>query len=132
MDTQAEGFVRDATPRLLVGDLAVIGFAMLAGMVRHDANPIALPARAAATVGPFLIGWVALAALLDSYDYVTPTEAIRTAAGTWIGTANVGLIARNSPPFPGGTTHPFPLVVTGTVLVALLAWRAVAHRHLVE
>jgi hypothetical protein len=98
------------------------------GELSHGINPIANPVWTAETVLPFLVGWVVVSLLLKAYDGRTRrlVPSLRTASVTWLGAANLGLVARGSPYLHGGTTWPFPLVVTGFVLLALLAWRSVS------
>ena len=124
-ETETETRRGDRPRTLLVaGDLTVVVTVVVAGALGHGTNPVGDPIRTLDTLAPFLIGWGGLALLLGVYtrDSVGP----RTVAAAWLGAANVGLILRGSPFFHGGTTWPFPLVVTGTVLLALLVWRAVA------
>lgn len=111
-----------------VGDLAIVVLVLLYGELSHGINPIAQPVWTAETILPFLAGWVLLAGVLGIYDDRTTrlVPSLRTTAGAWLGAANVGLVARGSPYLHGGTAWPFPLVVTGFVLLGLLAWRAVA------
>lgn len=111
-----------------VGDVAVLVLVLLYGELDHGINPVENPVWTAETILPFLLGWVLVAAILGIYDERTDRllPSLRTVAGAWLGAANVGLVARGSPYFHGGTTWPFPLVITGFVLLALLAWRLVA------
>lgn len=112
---------------VLAGDLLVIVGAMLVGELRHGVDPLSEPLHVLETLAPFLLGWVVLSLLLGAYDpdaLSGVTGSVRVGAGAWIGAANVGLILRQSPYFQGSINYPFPLVVTGTVLVLLVAWRA--------
>jgi hypothetical protein len=119
-----------------VGDVAVVVLVLLYGELSHGINPITQPVWTAETVLPFLAGWVLAAGVLGIYDDRTTrlVPSLRTTAGAWLGAANVGLVARGSPYLHGGTAWPFPLVVTGFVLLGLLAWRTVVatllSRHL--
>lgn len=115
------------TALVAVGDAVVLMAVLLYGELSHGVNPIESPVWTAETVLPFLVGWFAVAALLGVYDDRTARlgPSVRTAAGTWLGAANLGLIARGSDLVHGGTTWPFPLVITGFVLLGLLAWRFV-------
>lgn len=110
------------------GDLLVIVGAILAGELSHGIDPVSAPLQVLETMVPFLLGWVLLSLLLGAYDADALSGiagSVRVGAGAWIGAANVGLILRQSPLFEGGIRYPFPLVITGTVLVLLVAWRAV-------
>lgn len=120
-------FSRPALP-LAVGDVAVLVVVVVIGELTHDVNPITQPLQVAATLAPFLVGWVLLAAILGLYgdapaDLLT---SVRLTIGTWFGAANVGLILRDSPYLHGDVTWPFPLVITGFVFLGLVAWRVVA------
>lgn len=118
---------------LVGGDLLVIASFLIAGELSHDVSPVSQPLAVAETIAPFLIGWFVAAPLFYLYDrsaLSTPLRAARLAAGAWLGAANVGLLLRGSPYFQGGTTWPFPLVITGVGVVSLVAWRVVAARVL--
>ncbi len=117
------------TLSLVAGDVLVLVAVVVAGEISHGIDPLARPVLVLDTLAPFLVGWTALAALLGAYGRTVqtrPLASIRVGAGAWVGAANVGLILRSSPLFHGGTTYPFNLVITATVLVGLVAWRAVA------
>ncbi len=111
--------------RVVVGvvDLVVIVGLVLLGNIEHGGNPIAEPLASLTTAVPFVIGWLAVAALAGVYTRPGGIDDTRLTAVAWIAAANVGLMIRGSPLFDGGTTWPFPIVITGTVLVALLGWR---------
>lgn len=138
MDALATAWDRvvDDRRRLAVlagGDLAVVLGVVLAGELSHGVDPLAEPLLVADTLVPFLVGWAVAAAVLAPYDpgrMTTALGAARAGAGTWLAAANVGLLLRASPYFHGGVTWPFPLVVTGFVLVPLVAWRVTAGRFL--
>ena len=128
MDTAVQSDSREATPdrqRAIVGggDLVVIIGTVLLGNVEHGGNPIADPLASFTTAVPFVIGWLAVAALAGVYTRAAGIDDTRLTAVSWIAAANVGLMIRGSPLFDGGTTWPFPIVITGAVLVALLGWR---------
>jgi len=107
--------------RLAAGDAAVVAAVVLAGQVSHGTNPLAAPLETVETVGPFLAGWLVAAGLLGVYR--AEGHALRLVTGAWIAGANLGLLVRGSPLVAGGTTWPFPLVITGTTLGAVLLWR---------
>jgi nucleoside recognition membrane protein YjiH len=118
---------------LFGGDLLVIAAFLTAGELSHGVSPVSQPLVVAETMVPFLVGWSVAALLLSLYDrsaLTTPLHAARLAAGAWLGAANVGLLLRGSPYFQGGTSWPFPLVITGVGVVALVTWRVVAARVL--
>lgn len=125
---------RSAAP-VVAGDLLVLVAVLVAGELSHDVSPISEPLQVLDTMVPFLLGWVLLAAILGTYDreaLSAPAASVRIGAGTWLGAANVGLLLRGSPYFHGGVAWPFPLVITGLVLVVLVAWRALAPRVVAE
>ncbi len=109
--------------RLAVGDAAVVVGVVLAGLVSHGTNPLTAPLAAVETLAPFLAGWLVAAGLVGVYRAEDDGDALRLVAGAWLAGANLGLLARGSPYLTGGTTWPFPLVITGTTLGALLLWR---------
>jgi len=130
MDTAVQTGSRDGSidrERVGIGvvDLGIVVGLVLLGNVEHGGNPIVEPLASLETVAPFVIGWIAVAALAGVYTRANliGTDGLRLTATAWIAAANVGLMLRGSPLFEGGTTWPFPVVITGIVLVALLGWR---------
>ena len=111
--------------RLAVGDAAVVTGVVIAGLVSHGTNPLVAPLAAAETLAPFLVGYLVAAGLVGVYRTDAEGDALRLVAGAWLAGANLGLLARGSPFLSGGTTWPFPLVITGTTLGGLLLWRGV-------
>ncbi len=109
--------------RVAVGDALVVVGVVVAGDSSHGTNPLTEPLSAAETLVPFLFGWLVAASLVGVYRASDPRRELRLVTGAWLAGANVGLLLRASPLLAGGTTWPFPLVLTGGVLVALLAWR---------
>ncbi len=107
--------------RLAVGDAAVVAAVVLAGQMSHGTEPLAAPLATLETLGPFLAGWLVAAGLVGVYR--AAPGAFGLVAGAWLAGANLGLLARGSPYLSGGTTWPFPLVITGTTLGMLLLWR---------
>jgi hypothetical protein len=118
------GFDRP-TALLAAGDAAVVTGVLLVGELTHDVAILANLTRVSKLVAAFLLGWFLLAGLLGLYDGRSWElwPSLRTTTAAWLGAANVGLLLRGSPLLAGGTTWPFPLVITGLVLLALLAWR---------
>lgn len=122
----------DSLP-LIGGDALVIALFVTGGSLSHGISPLSQPLAVIETVAPFLIGWFVAAPLVRAHErsaVATPSRAARLAAGAWLGAANVGLLLRGSPYFTGGTTWPFPLVMTGVGLLSLTAWRVSAERLL--
>ncbi|WP_254764096.1 DUF3054 domain-containing protein [Natrinema marinum] len=130
MDTAVRTETRDGTvsrDRLVTAtvDTALVVGLVLLGNVEHGGNPIADPLASLETVAPFAIGWIAVALLAGVYtrEEFEPVGDYRLLAVTWIAAANVGLMLRASSLFEGGANWPFPLVITGFGLLALLGWR---------
>lgn len=129
------GFSPRSAGPVVAGDLLVIVGVIVAGELSHGVSPVSDPLLVLDTLVPFLVGWALVAAVLGAYDREAlsgTAVSVRIAAGTWFGAANVGLLLRGSPYFHGGVTWPFPLVVTGTVLVVLVVWRALVPRVVPE
>lgn len=126
MDPQAD---RD---RLLLaaGDHGTIAAVLGVGYVSHHSLAALLDvASVLEVVGPFLLGNLVVAALLDAYAPERTdslASSARTVAATWCGAVGLGLIARTAPTLEGAATWPFGLVVLGFGLLGLLAWRIVA------
>ncbi|OLZ41008.1 hypothetical protein A6E15_08395 [Natrinema saccharevitans] len=132
MDTAVRTDTRDGAAdrdRFLAGivDILCIVGIVLIGRISHNGNPIAEPIASLETVTPFVVGWLAAAALAGVYaaDRAGASREFRLPAVAWIAAANVGLMLRGSPLFDGGATWPFPVVITATGLTALLGWRLV-------
>lgn len=109
--------------RLMVGDALVVTGMVLAGDLSHGTNPLTAPVSALETLVPFLAGWLLAAGLVGVYDAEDPGRAIRLVSAAWLAGANLGLLVRASSLVSGGTTWPFPLVITGTVLGMLVLFR---------
>ena len=130
-DVRDEGSTESLS--LLGGDVLVIALFVTGGSLSHGVSPLSEPLAVIDTVAPFLIGWFVAAPLVRAHRrgaVATPARAARLASGAWLGAANVGLLLRGSPYFSGGTTWPFPLVVTSVGLLSLVAWRVAAGRLL--
>jgi hypothetical protein len=108
-------------------DAVVVIAVLIAGELQHGFDPLHDPLRVAGTLAPFLLGWLVFAGVAGLYARTDrPLVAdLRLLVVTWFAAANVGLVLRSSPWLHGGVTWPFGPVVTGTVLVALVAWRIV-------
>lgn len=106
-------------------DTLVVIAVLIAGELQHGFDPIGDPGRVVGTLTPFLVGWFVFAGLAGLYARADrPIVAdLRLLVVTWFAGANVGLVLRSSPWLHGGVSWPFGVVVTGTVLVVLLAWR---------
>lgn len=119
---------------LAAGDLLVVVAVVAWGIVDHHGLAGLLDVRRVVeVVGPFALGFALVAAVAGIYADRRPATlagALRSVAVVWLGAANLGLLMRGSPYLAGGTTWPFPLVISTTVLLALLAWRAAAWRLL--
>ena len=113
----------------LLAIVAVVGW----GASHHGAGPLAAPLETVVTILPFLLGWPIPAVLAGVYDdrvVADPVAAVRYVAVASIAAVNLGLLLRTSPLFGETAFWPFPLVVTATVLVALVCWRAIAATRL--
>ncbi len=110
----------------VVADVAVLVAILLYGQWSHGISVIADPTASLEGIVPFLLGWLVVSALAGLYTAGTESSVWRAARLTtvsWLGGANVGFVLRASPVFEGGITWPFPLVMTGIGLVALVGWR---------
>jgi len=116
---------------IVAGDIAVVVAFLIVGELSHGIDPVAQPLHVLETIAPFLVGWVVAAPLVGLYDegaLASPVLSARLTAAAWLGAANVGLLLRGSPYFVGGTTWPFPLVITAIGLLFLVTWRVAASR----
>lgn len=107
-------------------DLALLAAIIVVGQLSHGVEPLAEPLVALETVVPFAVGWLAMAPLAGLYAPGVATSlatAVRVTTVAWVAAANVGLIMRASALFDGGASWPFPLVITGFGLLALVGWR---------
>ena len=112
------------------GDLAVVTGVVVIGGLTHGLNPLTQPLAVIWTVAPFVFGWVLAAAVLGAYGPTAlgaPIRSLRIAAGATLAAVAIGIVLRTSPAFPGGAAWPFPLVITATLLVGVLAWRGLYH-----
>ncbi|WP_222918947.1 DUF3054 domain-containing protein [Natrinema sp. SYSU A 869] len=130
MDTAVQTGVRDSAAgreriAAVVIDVSLVATMVLYGYIDHGGDPIADPLASLKTIVPFAIGWLAVALLAGVYtrDRLLGRDDLRLTAIAWIAAANVGLMIRGSPLFQGGTSWPFPVVITVSVLVVLLGWR---------
>ncbi|MEF8758075.1 MAG: DUF3054 domain-containing protein [Halobacteriales archaeon] len=114
-------------------DVVLVIAVLIAGELQHGFDPLNDPLRVAGTLAPFLLGWLVFAAVAGLYARTDrPLVAdLRLVVVTWFAGANVGLVLRSSPWLHGGVQWPFGVVVTGTVLVVLVAWR-VAYGTLIR
>ncbi|MCL9813176.1 DUF3054 domain-containing protein [Natranaeroarchaeum aerophilus] len=128
------GDVPDETRQfaVLAGDLLVVSLVVAGGIVEHHGLAgLTDPFTTLETVIPFAVGWLLCAGIAGLYrpDVLTdPRVAARHTTLTALAAVNVGLLLRASPYFAGGTAWPFPLVMTGTVLVVVVPWRLVLVR----
>ena len=111
---------------LAIGDLVAIVALILIGQLSHDIDPVTEPLASIESMIPFLVGWVVISMLAGVYAREIATSVARAARSTtvaWVAAVNVGLIIRSTPLFDGGAGWPFNLVLTGSGLAILLAWR---------
>lgn len=119
------GAIDRETILLGVGDVALLAGLIVVGQLSHDVNPIEQPLATLEAIAPFVIGWLAVAALAGLYTRPVASsvsQAARLATVTWLATANVGLLLRQSV-FGDTAVWPFPLVITGFGLLLLVGWR---------
>ncbi|MCU4750381.1 DUF3054 domain-containing protein [Halobacteria archaeon AArc-curdl1] len=124
------GRFTEDTDRLLVAavDGLLIAALAIAGRAHHGYPILGQPLETIETAIPFLLGWLLLSIPAGAYarnTLTSPRAAARVTLVAWLAAANVGLLVRSAPFFTGGTAWPFPLVMTGTGLVVLVAWRLV-------
>jgi hypothetical protein len=111
---------------LFVGDVVVIVGLLVAGMLRHNELPWAVPERAVLVIGPFLLSWLVVSYVLGAYTgdaRRSVIDATENAAGTWLVAALVGAGLRSTPYLPGSSPLSFVAVVIGVGTVGLAAWR---------
>lgn len=123
--TRTRAALDRTTLLLAVGDVAVVAGLLLFGYRQHGGT-LTEPLAAAETIAPFLLGWLVAAPLAGGYAPDVASSATRAARVTtvaWLAAANVGLLLRSSPLFEGGAAWPFTLVITGTGIAVLVAWR---------
>ncbi|WP_440771260.1 DUF3054 domain-containing protein [Natronorubrum sp. DTA28] len=108
-----------------VGDIGLLAGLVLVGQLSHNVNPIDQPVASLEAIAPFVIGWLAVAALAGLYTRsvaASVTQSVRLTTVTWIAAANVGLLLRQTV-FGDTAVWPFPLVMTGFGLLLLVGWR---------
>lgn len=133
MDPAADrtGAVDADAVALALGDVGVVTAIVGWGIVDHNGLAgLAEPGEVVGTIGPFLAGFLGVALLAGTYAperRATLVSSVRNVAVAWVGGVGIGLVVRTSPVVDGGATWPFGLVVTGTVLLGLLAWRVGAY-----
>lgn len=114
---------------LAAGDVVVVSAVLVAGLLRHNQNPVSYPGYAAVVLAPFLLGWAVAAVLLGTYTVDargSPLEAVVSGVGTWLLAALLGAALRATPYLPGNAPPTFVAVVAGTGAVGFVLWRGVA------
>lgn len=117
------------TAALLVGDLAIIVLQLSAGLLTHGEDPLAAPGYTAATVVPFLVGWLLAAPMLGAYTTRVREsfpETVLSVGLAWIVAALIGVGLRATPWLQGSAPAAFVVVTVGTGLATLLPWRLLA------
>ncbi|WP_440764964.1 DUF3054 domain-containing protein [Natronorubrum sp. DTA7] len=110
---------------LAAADIGLLAGLVLVGQLSHNVNPIDQPIASLEAIAPFVIGWLAVAALAGLYTRSVAssvTQSVRLTTVTWIAAANVGLLLRQTV-FGDTAAWPFPLVITGFGLLLLVGWR---------
>lgn len=113
---------------IAVGDIAVIGVIIVAGMLHHYINPITELVHTIQVAAPFLIAWLVVAPLVGAYSRRSVTEmpmSIRTATVAWVLATLLGSVLRATPYFPGGAQLSFVGVMVGFGAIGIVAWRTV-------
>ncbi|RCU47851.1 DUF3054 domain-containing protein [Haloplanus salinus] len=113
---------------LAVGDLLVVAVLFSWGAVHHNglAFVVSNPGYLAATIAPFLIGWVIAAPLLGAYApgaAESAKAAVPLALRSWLLADAIALGLRATPFVDGGVQLSFVLVSLGVGLVGLALWR---------
>jgi hypothetical protein len=113
---------------LAVGDLLVVAALFSAGTVHHNglAFVASNPGYLAATIAPFLLGWVIAAPLLGAYApgaAESAKAAVPLALRSWLLADAIALGLRATPFVAGGVQLSFVLVSLGVGLVGLALWR---------
>jgi hypothetical protein len=113
---------------LAVGDLLVVAVLFSWGAVHHNglAFVVSNPGYLAATIAPFLIGWVIAAPLLGAYApgaAESAKAAVPLALRSWLLADAIALGLRATPFVDGGVRLSFVLVSLGVGLVGLALWR---------
>jgi hypothetical protein len=116
-----------ATP-LAVGDLLVVAILFSAGTVHHSSLEFVAsnPGYLAATIAPFLIGWVVAAPLLGAYApgaAESAKAAVPLALRSWLVADAIALGIRATPFVHGGVELTFVLISLGVGFVGLALWR---------
>jgi len=117
------------TAPLAVGDLIVLALVFGAGTVRHNglAYVVSNPGYLAATIAPFLIGWVVAAPLLGAYSpgaAESTKAAVPLALRSWLLGDIVALGIRTGlNPASGLPPLSFVAVSLGSGLLGLALWR---------
>ncbi|MFB6281875.1 MAG: DUF3054 domain-containing protein [Haloferacaceae archaeon] len=132
MANAAAGFLRrrvdaGAWP-LAVGDVLALALVFSAGAVRHNGTEylLANPGYWAATIAPFLIGWLVVAPPLGAYSpgaAESAKAAVPLALRAWLLGGLVALALRATPLLHGGVQPVFVVVALGSGAVGLAAWR---------
>jgi len=117
------------TTPMAVGDLLVIALVFSAGTVRHNglAYVVSNPGYLAATIAPFLIGWVVAAPFLGAYApgaAESAKAAVPLALRSWVLGDIVALAIREILQSGGGLPPlSFVAVSLGSGLLGLALWR---------
>lgn len=115
---------------LAVGDHLAIAAVLAYGVVHHGGRSQLFDVgELAETLGPFLVGFLAVAVLAGTYgpaNRETLGAGLRAVTVAWVGAVGIGLTLRTTWLVEGGAAEPFALVVAGFGLLALFAWRLAA------
>lgn len=121
----AEGSVW-RVPALLAGDALAIAGTALVGLLSHGMSAD-LPPDLLRVGAPFLLGWLAAAALAGAYRPAPPSRFLARTALAWALGIGLGLVLRNTL-FGESWSPTFAVVSYLTHGIALLGWRALYAR----
>jgi hypothetical protein len=113
---------------LAVGDVVALALVFSAGAARHNSVDylLANPGYWAATVFPFLFGWLVAAPLLGAYSAgaaESAKAAVPLALRAWLVGCAVALALRATPLLHGGVQFIFAVVVLVSGALGLAVWR---------
>jgi len=118
----------DRAAPMAIGDVLVLAVLFSGGTIHHNgvAYVVSNPGYLAATIAPFLIGWVIAAPLLGAYSpgaAESAKAAVPLALRSWLLADAIALGIRATPVVHGGVQLSFVAVSLGSGLVGLAVWR---------
>lgn len=115
-------------PRELVaGDLISVLAVVVLGIYSHHGVPGVLdPVHVGLAAGPFVIGFLVAALLIDAYSDPARSsiqESVRLGAGSAIAGVSMGMVIRGLQMLPGDVQWSFLLVMTSSLTAVIVGWR---------